>query len=90
MNERGINGQSADLFRDALVKVLATGNVASEVAKPVMFPPGRSRRGTKPMATGSPVVPKTIGIVRVSRWRATVTGVEPVSQGRRERNYVVR
>src|SRR5215470_15581228 len=36
-----------------------------------MFPPGWLSRGTMPLATGSPLV-KTIGIVRVSRWTATV------------------
>jgi hypothetical protein len=28
-----------------------------------------------PLATGSLVLTKTIGIVRVSRWRATIAGV---------------
>jgi hypothetical protein len=49
----------------------------SKRAKPVMFPPGRSSRATRPLATGSPTI-ATIGIVRVSRWRATVAGVPPV------------
>ena len=49
---------------------------ASRPAKPVAFPPGRSSRGTMPLATGSPPVVKTIGIVRVSRWTAAVAGVE--------------
>jgi hypothetical protein len=40
------------------------------MAKPVMFPLGRSSRSTMPMATGSTAIAKTIGIVRVSRWRA--------------------
>ena len=40
---------------------------ASKRAKPVMFPPGWLSRGTMPMATGSTVIAKTIGIVRVSR-----------------------
>jgi hypothetical protein len=35
-------------------------------------------RATMPLATGSPTVAKTIGIVRVSRWTATVGGVPPV------------
>jgi hypothetical protein len=53
-------------------------SVASRVAKPVMFPPGWLRCGTMPLATGSFTLAKTIGIVRVSRWRATVAGVPPV------------
>ena len=48
---------------------------ASKMAKPVMFPPGRPSRGTMPLATGSTTATKTIGIVRVSRWRVTVAGV---------------
>ena len=42
------------------------------LAKPVTFPAGRLSRGTMPKATGSPAPAKTIGIVRVSRWKATV------------------
>jgi hypothetical protein len=41
-------------------------NVASKLAKPVMFPPGWLNLGTMSLATGSPAVAKTIGIVRVS------------------------
>ena len=52
---------------------------ASKLAKPVMFPPGWSSRAMMPVATGSLRPGKTIGIVRVSRWRATVAGVEPVT-----------
>jgi hypothetical protein len=37
------------------------------MAKPVMFPLGRSSRATLPLATGSLTFAKTIGIVRVSR-----------------------
>ena len=55
---------------------------ASKTAKPVMFPPGRSSRGTRPMATGSPALAKTLGIVRVSRWTATVAGVVNGGQDR--------
>ena len=40
---------------------------ASRLAKPVIFPLGRSSRGTRPLATGSAEIVKTIGIVRVSR-----------------------
>jgi hypothetical protein len=40
-----------------------------------MFLLGRSSRGTMPMATGSATFAKTIGIVRVSRWTATVAEV---------------
>jgi hypothetical protein len=42
-------------------------NVASKMAKPVMFPLGRLSRSTMPLATGSATPTKTIGIVRVSR-----------------------
>jgi hypothetical protein len=45
-------------------------------AKSVMFQLGRSSRATMPLATGSPALAKTIGIVRVSRWKATVTAIE--------------
>jgi hypothetical protein len=48
----------------------------SKLAKPVMFAPGRSSRGTRPLATGSATAAKTIGMVRVSRWRTAVAGVE--------------
>jgi hypothetical protein len=47
------------------------------LAKPVTFPPGRSRRVTMPLVMGSTTFAKTIGIVRVSRWRAMVAVVEP-------------
>ena len=40
-----------------------------------MFPLGRSSRGTIPLATGSLTFTKTIGIIRVSRWTATVARV---------------
>jgi hypothetical protein len=50
----------------------------SKKAKPVTFPLGRSSRGTILLATGSLTLEKTIGIVRVSRWTATVAGVVPV------------
>ena len=53
-------------------------NVASKLAKPVMFPPGWLSRATMPLATGSATLAKTIGIVRVSRWTATVPEVLPV------------
>ena len=43
-----------------------------------LFPLGRSSRATMCWATGSPTAAKTIGIVRVSRWTATVAGVPPV------------
>jgi hypothetical protein len=51
---------------------------ASKAANPVTFSPGRSSRGTMPLATGSIPLTKTIGIVGVSRWMATVAGVPPV------------
>src|SRR5215813_4077793 len=53
--------------------LLAT--VASWLMKPVIFPPGRGRLATKPSPTGSDTDANTIGIVRVSRWNAAVTGV---------------
>jgi hypothetical protein len=46
-------------------------SAASKRAKPVVFPLGRSNRGT----TGSLTFTKTIGIVGVSFRRATVAGV---------------
>src|SRR5262249_42494284 len=52
---------------------------ASSMAKPVTFPPGRSSRGTMRWATGSLTLAKTIGIVPVCRWTATVVGVELVT-----------
>ena len=42
-----------------------------------MFPPGRSSRATMLLVTASATFTKTIGIVRVSRWTATVAAVEP-------------
>ena len=45
------------------------------MAKPVMFPLGRASRGTRPVATGSLTLAKTIGIARVSRSTAAVAGV---------------
>jgi hypothetical protein len=48
-------------------------NVASDIwPKPVMLSRGWLSRGTIPLATGSAAFPTTIGIVGVSRWRATV------------------
>ena len=51
----------------------------SKPAKPVMFPPGWLRLGTMPLATASSPTTKTIGIVRVSRWRAAVAGAPIVA-----------
>jgi len=48
---------------------------ASKAAKPVTFPLGRSSLATMRWATGSLTFAKTIGIVGVSRWRATISGV---------------
>src|SRR5215468_6822105 len=70
---------------------------ASQLTKPVMFPLGRSSRGTRPLATGSVTFTKTIGIVRVSRWRPAVAWVPPVrmdvglqaDQLLRERSYPI-
>jgi hypothetical protein len=54
-------------------------SVASKLAKPVTFPLGRSSRATMPPATGSATFAKTIGIVRVCCWTATVAAVPPVT-----------
>jgi hypothetical protein len=40
---------------------------ASDVMKPVIFPPGRGSPSTNPSPTGSVTTTNTIGIVRVSR-----------------------
>ena len=53
-------------------------SVASKTAKPVTFPPGSLSPGTMPLATGSARL-ATIGIVRVSCWRAAVGGVPYVT-----------
>jgi hypothetical protein len=50
----------------------------SKLAKPVMFPPGWLSPGTMLLVTGSLTLPKTIGIVRVSRWRAAVASGVPL------------
>jgi hypothetical protein len=55
-------------------------SVAKTVGGPVTFPPGWLSRSTRPLATGSPALAKTIGIVRVSRWAATVAGRPPVTR----------
>jgi hypothetical protein len=52
-------------------------SVASKLLKPVTFPLGRSSRSTMPLATASSPATKTIGIVRVSRCRATIAGLPP-------------
>jgi hypothetical protein len=36
---------------------------------PVVFPPGRAKLSTKPIAIGSPTLAKTIGMVRLT-WRS--------------------
>jgi hypothetical protein len=38
------------------------------------LPPGRARLATKPLATGSATIAKTIGMMRVSCNRAAVVG----------------
>src|SRR6516165_6554931 len=48
---------------------------ASNVANPVMFPPGWLSAATKPLATGSLTFTMTIGIIRVSRRTAAVAGL---------------
>ena len=42
---------------------------------PVTLPPGRLKLATKPWLTGSPPIPKTIGIVAVARLAASERGV---------------
>jgi hypothetical protein len=66
----GLNTSAARLSPGAISKSSSSHlppNGASTLAKPVMFPLGRSSRPTMPLATGSPTFAKTIGIVRVSR-----------------------
>src|SRR5262245_64481162 len=46
--------------------------------KPVTFPPGRAREATRPSRTGSPAVPKTIGMVDVACFAARTAAVPPV------------
>ena len=45
------------------------------IAKPVTLAPGFARLSTSPLPTGSPTPVKTIGIVRVAFFAATVAGV---------------
>ena len=47
----------------------------SRAMKPVMLPPGCERLAAKPPPIGSATVANTIGIVRVPRARALITGV---------------
>ena len=47
----------------------------SLVVKPVMLPPGWAKLAAKPLPIGSDTTANTIGIVRVSRASALVTGV---------------
>jgi len=46
----------------------------SKLLKPVIFPPGCARLGTRPWPTGSEIMAKTIGIVEVARCRGPTTG----------------
>jgi len=57
----------------------------SRAVKPVMLPPGCARLATKPLLIGSTTIANTIGIVRVSRARALITGVVTprIASGRR-------
>src|SRR6516164_4487349 len=60
--------------------------VGSKMAKPVMFPPGWLSRGTMPLATGSPRLAKTIGIVCVElHEHADAPYALPLLRPRRER-----
>jgi len=81
---RGRNAEAAGSGLNMIAARLSPGAISesssshlppsagSKLAKPVMFPPGRSSRGTMPKATGSPTFTPTIGIVRVCCWRAMV------------------
>jgi hypothetical protein len=44
---------------------------------PVRLPPGRERLATRPVATGSPPLVKTIGIVEVAFFAAKAEGGPP-------------
>ena len=46
---------------------------------PVTLPPGRARLSTSPLPTGSPAAEKTIGIVAVACFEATISGVPEVT-----------
>jgi hypothetical protein len=66
----GLNMIAARLRPDAISETSSSHlppSEASKLGKPVMFPPGRPSRVTRPLATGSATSAKTIGIVRVSR-----------------------
>jgi hypothetical protein len=49
--------------------------VGSETLKPVTLPPGRGKRATKPLPTGSETFAKMMGMVRVCCSSAVVVGV---------------
>jgi len=51
---------------------------AAMVLKPVTLPPGRARLATRPIATGSPPLKKTIGIVEVWLFAAS-TAASPLA-----------
>jgi hypothetical protein len=73
--ESGLNMMAAHLSPGAISESSSSHlppSVASKTAKSVIFPLGRSSRGTMPVATGSIMPAKTIGVVRVSPWRAMV------------------
>ena len=63
----GINSRSNCNFFGA--------NSAVKLALPVAFAPGRLRLTTRPNATGSPPVVKTIGMVVVAAFAASAAGV---------------
>ena len=46
---------------------------------PVTLPPGRLRQATSPRSTGSPPIPKTIGIVAVAAFAASAEAVPPAA-----------
>ena len=48
---------------------------ATNEARPVTFPPGRARLGTSPLATGSPDLTNTMGIVPVALLAARAAGL---------------
>ena len=57
---------------------------------PVILPPGRARLLTKPLPTGSPMAPMTMGIVVVAFCAARVAGVPPVTMTSTFRLYQFR
>jgi len=49
------------------------------IDRPVTLPPGRARLATRPVSTGSPAAPNTIGIAVVARFNAMTVAVPDVT-----------